>query len=138
MQMLTWVSARLAVITGLLLIANQVAPNWGDWQAMMAMPIDLAAAWLLVTAGITVWSTGAFQGRTLLAGSWGFACALCYFRAVQHIDTVQGLSLTAAGMPTETLITIGFFLATIIGYATSLFMPLPPPKEERAVISIRM
>jgi len=138
MQSLTWISARLAVLTGLLIILNEAVPNWGDWQAMTSHPVDLAAAWLLATAGITVWATGAYQGRTLLAGSWGFACALSYFRAVEHIETIQRLSLTAEGMPTETSIIAGLFVLSVIGYATSLFMPLPPPKEERAVISIRM
>ena len=117
-------SAWLAIGFALFLAIGEAVRNWGDWQWWPFWVVDYVAATLLFSGGVSALRT---NGTKLLAGSWGFACAMSYMSFFSHIDVIQKGPLATYGPQgtiNEQTLTgiIGILLViAIIGFATSLF-----------------
>jgi hypothetical protein len=111
-------SAGLALPFGLFLGLSEIVRNWGDWGPWPFWVVDYLAVILLISAWFAH-RRGTQNGRALLAGAWGFTCAMFYLSFFSHL-TLTG---SAGGPLNSTLLTVAvgvLFAVSAVGFVLSL------------------
>ena len=120
---------RMALPFALFLSVGEVVVNWGNWGFWPYWLVDYIAVALLLWG----WNTTRLRqpnGRSRLAGAWGFTCAMFYMGFFAHVESLgqrgHGLIDDAA----LTLIIGILFVLTVLGFVASLIaaeqQPLRP------------
>ncbi len=78
---------RIALPFALFLGIAEVVRNWGDWGFWPFWVVDYIAVALLIWAWWAVRSRKA-GGTSLLAGAWGFTCAMFYMGFFAHLESL--------------------------------------------------
>ncbi len=119
---MTVAAARLAVVFAVFLAVAEVVRNWGDWGYWPFWVVDYIAVALLL-AGARVALRPAERRRTdLLAGGWGFTCAMFYMSFFSHLASLRRGEGDHGPIEHGGLtIAIGFlFAVTVVGFALAL------------------
>ncbi len=113
-------SARLALTFGLFLAVAEIRRNWGDWGYWPFWVVDyIAVAFLLAGWRSVNWKPTP-RGPVLLAGAWGFTCAMFYASFFSHLERF-GAPDHGPDDPITLTIVIGvLFTFTILGLALAL------------------
>lgn len=111
-------SAWLAIVFGLALAGLEVVRNWGDWEWWPFWVVDYVAATLLVIGGVLAVRRGPIH---VLAGGWGFACAMFWMSFFGHYEgLMKAAGATDAREQRLTLVIGIMFGLTILGLVTAL------------------
>jgi hypothetical protein len=112
------VSAWLAIVFGLALAGLEVVRNWGDWEWWPFWVVDYVAAALLVVGGALALRRGPIH---VLAGGWGFACAMFWMSFFGHYGDLLKAAGGADVREQKLTLVIGIMFAlTIVGLAAAL------------------
>src|SRR5262245_15144820 len=110
---------RLALPFAVFLGIAEVVRNWGDWGFWPFWVVDYIAAGLLAWA----WQA-ARRNRphapSLLAGAWGFTCAMFYMSFFGHLEELQHADHGPIDQRSLTVIIGILFGVTILGFASAL------------------
>jgi hypothetical protein len=113
------ISARLAIGFGVFLAIAEVVRNWGDWGYWPFWLVDYIAAALLIAGGWAVTRRRA-GAAPLLAGAWGFTCAMFYMSFFSHVATLAQADRGPIDHTQLTIIIGALFALTILGFVLSL------------------
>jgi hypothetical protein len=115
--------ARLAVHWSLpfavFLAVAEVVRNWGDWGFWPFWVVDYVAVTLL---GWGWWAhrRGDSRAGRILAGAWGFACAMFYMSFFSHLYTIAQPDHGPLNHRLLTALVGVFFALTIVGFVSSV------------------
>ena len=123
---------RMALPFALFLGVAEVVRNWGDWGFWPFWVVDYIAVALLIWA----WRAGRSRhvsGVSLLAGAWGFTCAMFYMAFFEHLESLERPDHGPIEQRPLTFIIGILFGVTVLGFASSLAAarrePLPPGSQ---------
>jgi len=110
---------RLALPFALFVGVAEVVRNWGDWGFWPFWLVDYIAATLLIWG----WHTARRRkpgAASLLAGAWGFTCAMFYMSFFGHLEDLERPDHgPLAPRPLTAIIGILFGL-TVLGLVSSI------------------
>ncbi len=130
--MIRGLALRMALPFALFLGIAEVVRNWGDWGFWPFWVVDYIAVALLIWAW---WAAGSRQagGTPLLAGAWGFTCAMFYMAFFAHLESLEVPERGPIDQRPLTVIIGILFGVTVLGFASSLVAAkgerLPSPGE---------
>jgi peptidoglycan/LPS O-acetylase OafA/YrhL len=111
--------SRLALPFAVFLGIAEVVGNWGDWGFWPFWVVDYIAVGLLVWA----WQA-ARRNRpnapSLLAGAWGFTCAMFYMSFFGHLGDLQRPDHGPIDQRPLTAIIGILFGVTVLGFGSAL------------------
>ena len=123
---------RMALPFALFLGVAEVVRNWGDWGFWPFWVVDYIAVALLIWA----WRAGRSRhvsAASLLAGAWGFTCAMFYMAFFEHLESLERPDHGPIEQRPLTFIIGILFGVTVLGFASSLAAarrePLPPGSQ---------
>lgn len=112
------VGARLALPFAVFLGLAEVVRNWGAWGAWPFWVVDYIAVGLLLWAWWAV-KSGRPGAHVLLAGAWGFTCAMFYLSFFSHL-----YSAAPPGGPVDarvlTIVSGALFAVTVVAFVSTL------------------
>jgi len=112
-------AARLALPFALFLAIAEVVRNWGEWGFWPFWVVDYIAVALLLT-GWRASRRGGARAPALVAGAWGFTCAMFYMSFFLHLTQIAMPDQGAIAQSTLTSISGLLFGVTVIGFVASL------------------
>ena len=112
-------AARLAMPFAIFLAIAEVIRNWGAWGFWPLWVVDYIAVGLLLTAW-QAWRRGRDNAPVLLAGAWGFTCAMFYMSFFLHLSQINTPDRGPIAHPTLTSIIGLLFAVTVVGLVGSL------------------
>jgi ketosteroid isomerase-like protein len=115
----TRLSANLALPFAIFLALAEIVRNWGAWGFWPFWLVDYIAVALLLTAW-QAWRRGRDNAPVLLAGAWGFTCAMFYMSFFLHLAQINTPDRGPITHPTLTWIIGLLFAATVVGLVGSL------------------
>jgi hypothetical protein len=110
---------RMALPFALFLAVAEVVGNWGAWGFWPFWVVDYIAVALLLW-GWHAARSGQPSGVSLLAGAWGFTCAMFYMAFFGHLEDLERPDHGPIERRPLTLIIGLLFAITIVGFASSL------------------
>jgi len=111
------VAAWLAIAFGTLGAILEVLRNWPDWQWWPFWVVDYIAAGLLIVGGVLALRR---RGERVLAGGWGFACAMFWMSFFSHLGGLREAVEVSAREQRLTLIIGVMFAVTACGLLLTL------------------
>jgi ketosteroid isomerase-like protein len=112
-------SANLALPFAILLALAEIVRNWGAWGFWPFWVVDYIAVALLLIAWYTS-TRGRARAPVMLAGAWGFTCAMFYMSFFLHLAETGASDTGPIAHHTVTLIVGLLFAVTVIGFISSL------------------
>jgi hypothetical protein len=109
----------MALPFALFLGVAEVVRNWGNWGFWPFWVVDYLACALLL------WGWHATRSRQprgvpVLAGAWGFTCAMFYMSFFGHLESLGRSDHGPIQQRPLTLIIGLLFAVTVVGFASSL------------------
>jgi len=112
-------AAGLALPFAIFLAIAEVVRNWGDWGFWPFWVVDYIAVGLLLTGWRASRRRGA-RAPVLVAGAWGFTCAMFYMSFFLHLTQIAMPNGGPIAHSTLTLISGLLFGVSVIGFVGSL------------------
>jgi hypothetical protein len=110
---------RMALPFALFLGVAEVVRNWGDWGFWPFWVVDYIAVALLVWGWRAAGSRPA-SSVGVLAGAWGFTCAMFYMSFFGHLESLARPDHGPIEQRSQTLIIGILFGITVLGFVSSL------------------
>ena len=109
----------LALPFGVFLGIAEIVRNWGDWGFWPFWVVDYIAVGLLLAGWRAVRRESA-GGQTILAGAWGFTCAMFYMSLFSHLAQLGQPDHGPIEHTTLTAIIGALFALTVLAFVGSL------------------
>lgn len=110
---------RLALPFAVFLGLAEVVRNWGDWGFWPFWVVDYLAVGLLAW-GWHAARRGQPGASSLLAGAWGFTCAMFYMSFFSHLAGLESPDHGPIEQRSLTVIIGILFGVTVLGFASTL------------------
>ena len=113
------IGVRLALPFATFLGLAEIVRNWGDWGFWAFWVVDYIAVGLLLWGWLAV-RRGQAGAYSVLAGGWGFTCAMFYMSFFSHLAQLGSPDHGPIEHRALTAIIGILFAITVIGFASTL------------------